>query len=177
MAIDPDAKTMWNNIGQKHASEGKWSHEPWCGPFESTEHYEERRDAYKAGYDNASDDGPSLCFLTTACVEHAGLPDDCYELTVLRRFRDSYVANLPGGRSMLSEYYVVAPGIVRGIQRSDDREDVLRRTLATIRQAVEHIEAGRAFEAFTLYATMFTTLKQRYTAPDAAHQGGGCRGV
>ena len=28
------------------------------------------------------------CFLTSACTEARGLPDDCHELTVLRSFRD-----------------------------------------------------------------------------------------
>ena len=33
----------------------------------------------------------SGCFLTTATVKYMGKPDDCYELTVLRDFRDKYM--------------------------------------------------------------------------------------
>ena len=38
--------------GQKAASEGRsrsWS-EPWAYPFESNQHYEERREAFNQGY-------------------------------------------------------------------------------------------------------------------------------
>ena len=40
------------NRGQKAASEGQsrsWS-EPWAYPFESNQHYEERREAFNQGY-------------------------------------------------------------------------------------------------------------------------------
>ena len=40
------------NRGQKAASEGRlrsWS-EPWAYPFESDQHYEERREAFNRGY-------------------------------------------------------------------------------------------------------------------------------
>jgi hypothetical protein len=40
------------NRGQKAANEGRqrsWS-EPWAYPFESDEHYEERREAFNQGY-------------------------------------------------------------------------------------------------------------------------------
>jgi hypothetical protein len=40
------------NRGQKAASEGRsrsWS-EPWAYPFESDQHYEERREAFNQGY-------------------------------------------------------------------------------------------------------------------------------
>ena len=35
------------------------------------------------------------CFLTSACTEARGLPDDCHELTVLRAFRDGYLRSQP----------------------------------------------------------------------------------
>jgi hypothetical protein len=40
------------NRGQKATNEGRprsWS-EPWAYPFESDEHYEERREAFNQGY-------------------------------------------------------------------------------------------------------------------------------
>ena len=47
--------------GQKVASEGRprsWS-EPWAYPFESDEHYEERREAFNQGY-GITDPSPCL---------------------------------------------------------------------------------------------------------------------
>lgn len=51
----------------------------------------------------------SGCFLTSACVEAKGLPDDCSELSVLRHFRDSYLAGIEEGKAEICEYYHVAP--------------------------------------------------------------------
>ena len=39
------------------------------------------------------------CFLTSACTEARGLPDDCHELTVLRSFRDGYLRSQPEGEA------------------------------------------------------------------------------
>lgn len=53
-----DENTQENNRGQDDASSGRMPHEPWARPFESTEHYQERRDSYNAGFDNATEKGP-----------------------------------------------------------------------------------------------------------------------
>lgn len=49
---------------------------------------------YKKGSKTFSSEG---CFLTSACTEAHGLPDDCYELTTLRKYRDSILAKQTGG--------------------------------------------------------------------------------
>lgn len=51
------------------------------------------------------------CFLTTAAVETIGLPDDCWELETLRRFRDEWLADQPGGNEDIARYYDGAPAI------------------------------------------------------------------
>lgn len=45
------------------------------------------------------------CYLTTACVEAKGLPDDCEELTILRDFRDHWLKKQPGGAEEIAEYH------------------------------------------------------------------------
>ena len=65
------------------------------------------------------------CFLTTACVQFGGLSDNCHELMVLRGFRDRYVSHLPGGASLMSEYYATAPTIVQAIDRAPNRSELL----------------------------------------------------
>lgn len=57
------------------------------------------------------------CFLTTACVEAKGLPDDCYELTVFRKFRDTYLKSTAEGSKDVRTYYRVAPRIVDAINQ------------------------------------------------------------
>jgi hypothetical protein len=47
-----EQKILEHGRGQKAAREGRprsWS-EPWAYPFESDEHYEERREAFNQGY-------------------------------------------------------------------------------------------------------------------------------
>lgn len=58
----------------------------------------------------------SGCFLTSACTEARGLPDDCEELTILRAFRDGYMKSLPQGQAEICEYYHIAPAIVEKIR-------------------------------------------------------------
>ncbi|MEM9842953.1 MAG: CFI-box-CTERM domain-containing protein, partial [Pseudomonadota bacterium] len=51
------------------------------------------------------------CFLTTAAVETIGLADDCWELKTLRKFRDTWLAQQPGGMQDIKRYYRHAPAI------------------------------------------------------------------
>jgi hypothetical protein len=44
------------------------------------------------------------CYLTSACVAHAGLADDCRELTVMRAFRDEYLMTSVRGVILVSRY-------------------------------------------------------------------------
>jgi hypothetical protein len=52
------------------------------------------------------------CFITSACCELLGLPDDCFELRTLRRYRDQTLINLPGGAAAIAMYYEAAPAIL-----------------------------------------------------------------
>jgi len=110
------------------------------------------------------DGSKSSCFLTSACVAHAGLNDDCQELKVLRGFRDGYIAGLPQGSAVLQEYYDVAPALVDRIEQSADRNTTLSQVFVSVTKAVTLIEGGRYQEAFVLYQVMFADLKQRYLA-------------
>ncbi len=53
----------------------------------------------------------SGCFVTTAVCDVIGLPDDCFELTQLRRFRDRWLFEQPGGSADIAHYYASAPAI------------------------------------------------------------------
>jgi hypothetical protein len=60
---------------------------------------------------------PEGCFITTACCEALGLADDCFELRMLRRYRDEVLAARPGGASDIAAYYVLAPLILARLPR------------------------------------------------------------
>src|SRR6185369_13695333 len=67
-----DEQDKENRRGAWDASEGRWRHDPWAGPFESHEHYQDRLDAYKAGYNNTANQkwqsGGGGCFPSAALV-------------------------------------------------------------------------------------------------------------
>ena len=48
-----------------------------------------------------------------------GLPDDCFELRTLRRYRDETLAAMPGGNAAIAAYYLLAPSILDRLPRQD----------------------------------------------------------
>jgi hypothetical protein len=102
------------------------------------------------------------CFLTTACVQAAGLSDDCKELRALRRFRDEYVAQLPNGASILTQYYENSPQIVLAISNSPLAEAEYDEILSVVRDAVAHIEAGNNSNALSVYSELINKLAKKY---------------
>ena len=88
------------------------------------------------------------CLLSSACVAARGLPDDCDELTTLRKFRRDHLEGTPRGNMILQEYQTISGQILRWIEGRSDRkllyDDLYRRlvrgTVELIR--VEQIEAA-----------------------------------
>lgn len=59
------------------------------------------------------------CFVTTACCGAVGLPDDCFELEQLRRFREAVMRPTDRGRRVIDEYSIVGPEILRNIPEKE----------------------------------------------------------
>lgn len=110
------------------------------------------------------DSSSGSCFLTSACVEAKGLPDDCRELTVLRGFRDSYLAGIEGGKAEICEYYHIAPAIVSNIKARPDSLKIFERIYnELVMPCVEFINEGKNEEAHKLYRSYTLLLKGEYT--------------
>ena len=60
--------------------------------------------------------GGGFCFITTAVCEADGKPDDCEELTILRKFRDEFMLIDSDRKKLVTEYYEIAPSIVSQIK-------------------------------------------------------------
>jgi hypothetical protein len=104
---------------------------------------------------------PYLCFLTTACCDAVGLPDDCWELTQARRFRDGWLAVQPGGRSVIDEYYAIAPRIVAAMNRLPDaRQRWLRLYRANVLPFVLLARLGLNRLAYHRYRRMVASLRR-----------------
>lgn len=129
---------------------------------------------YNAGYENGENNpaadndgsgspGGSGCFLTTACVDSIGLPDDCEELTMLRWLRDNFIRRQKGGAEEVAEYYRVAPQITARIDASAERRTVYRGIYdGLVLPAVQMIRANRYQDAYELYKTWFQQLRAQW---------------
>ena len=113
------------------------------------------------GYTPQVDKGP--CFITTAVCENFGKPDDCHELTTFRNFRDTWLATQPDGKSLIAEYYAVAPKIVDKINRLPNAAQVYKNLLREyLAPCLAFIESGDNLSCKRLYVEMVTSLKKKF---------------
>lgn len=99
--------------------------------------------------DSSSDS--SGCFLTSACCDYKGLPDDCEELQILRNFRDSQLQNTIVGRELIQMYYRVAPEIVDKINARDNRSEIYQQIYERVQNIVLLIKKSLFEEAIASY--------------------------
>lgn len=104
-----------------------------------------------------------LCYITTAVCEILGRPDDCYELNLLRGYRDGYLTDQPGGAELVKEYYDIAPTIVKRINRQTDSKEVYEQVWEDyLKPCVRLIEEGQNEECREVYVDMVHSLKKKY---------------
>ena len=114
---------------------------------DSCRHYDEDDRRLSSG-------GGSTCFLTTACCQYKNLPDDCYELTTLRMFRDTYLINTPDGKALIEEYYKIAPSLVNKIMENEEKETILEGIYAEVCKIISLIETQMYDQAIIAYKEM-----------------------
>ncbi len=104
-----------------------------------------------------------FCYITTAVCECLHKPDDCYELTLLRSFRDEYLLQLQNGEEMVHEYYDVAPSIVKHIDKRADASEIYAEIYGQyLKPCIHMIEQGEHAQCAALYEQMVFDLKERY---------------
>ena len=100
------------------------------------------------------------CYLTTACMHKykGNFDDNCYELTVLRWFRDNHIT--------LAEkyhYYKVAPKIVAGINASNHKMKYYQFIYEqVVKASVEAIERGELSFAYNRYKRTVQMLENKF---------------
>lgn len=106
-----------------------------------------------------------FCYITTAVCESQGKADDCYELNLLRNYRDQYLLSTPEGKILVKEYYNIAPTIVSRIARSAEPEQVYQEIWQNyLVPCIGLIEAGKPEACREQYMAMVYELKGRYMA-------------
>lgn len=103
------------------------------------------------------------CYITTAVCQNSGKSDDCYELTLLREYRDGYLRSSEHGEELIQEYYDVAPTIVKRIEKGQDKDavydDIYKQYL---QPCISMIENKRLAECKELYCRMVRDLQEIY---------------
>lgn len=103
------------------------------------------------------------CYITTAVCESLGRPDDCYELNLLREYRDGYLNSLPEGDDLIRQYYDVAPTIVKRINREADPGKVYAGIWRDyLKPCIECIENHEEEACRKRYQEMVDVLAQKY---------------
>lgn len=159
-----DAKGAWQVDHSKAKANGGTHHMnnlyPACIPCNQEKGTLHKTTIRKRkGYETESSGG---CFITTACITSKGLPDDCYELQLLRNFRDTYVTSRKEGSNLINEYYKTAPLIIQQINSQENANDIYSEIFNNIKKAVSFIERKMYSAAFELYCKIVRDLKKDY---------------
>ena len=103
------------------------------------------------------------CFITTAVCAADGKPDDCYELTAFRNFRDGWLIAQSDGRALIDEYYAIAPKIVEQIDRSSESAEIYKAVRENyLSKCLALIERGDYERCRKQYVAMVNELRDRF---------------
>ena len=100
------------------------------------------------------------CFLTTACMKYyqENFNDNCYELTILRWFRDNFVS-----KDDIEHYYEVAPMIVEAINKDKKIEIIYDYIYENvIEYCIEQIMQGKYEIAYNRYKNSILALEKQF---------------
>lgn len=106
------------------------------------------------------------CYITTATCEALGKPDDCYELTMLRAFRDQVLLETEAGSAGVESYYAHAPAIVAAINQRPDAAEIYQEIYESgIMPSIEALEAKDYKKAESIFAERVKALHEVYIGP------------
>ena len=112
---------------------------------------------------NDTNSGSGSCYLTSACMKYfqENFDDNCYELTVLRWFRDNFVS-----KEDIEHYYEVAPIIVESIN-NEEKSDIIYNYIYDniVDYCVVQIEQGNYDKAYSRYKSSVLTLEEQFAKP------------
>jgi len=142
-----NSSTNWQNDGWTNGS--TWVDSGWSNGGDWT----------NDGWNNSG----GGCYITTACVEYAGLADDCYELEVLRHYRDILVNEDEEFRKSVLVYYRKAPVIVQKIMEDNNKNSILDFLYnELVKKTINLLESGNVEAAKKHYLSIFYKLEEKY---------------
>jgi hypothetical protein len=103
------------------------------------------------------------CYLTTACMRHfqEDFDDNCYELTVLRWFRNNFVS-----QDDIDHYYKTAPIIVEAINQEENNNIIYDYIYDNVVDyCVMQIENGNYEDAYNRYKDSIICFERQFAKP------------
>lgn len=103
------------------------------------------------------------CYLTTACMRHfqENFDDNCYELTVLRWFRNNFVS-----QDDIDHYYKTAPIIVEVINQEENNNIIYDYIYDNVVDyCVMQIENGNYEDAYNRYKDSIICFERQFAKP------------
>lgn len=110
-----------------------------------------------------ADTGGGGCYLTTACMveKNPNFDDNCYELTILRNFRDDYMTKYH--QEDILYYYKVAPRILESIDKLSSRKKIIQNMYnELIIKVISYIERSEFEKAYSYYKEYTSNLEEKY---------------
>jgi len=156
-----------NNLIENVAKINMYSHELEVILLDGTKKKHKLLKGFRVNGIDPEDYGYNLstggCYLTTACTKARGLEDDCYELSVLRDYRDNYLIESQNGVNDVHRYYELAPKILKKIE-SHENSDIIYEGLYNdlIIPCINLIEDNKHYEAHQLYKEITLGLEDKY---------------
>lgn len=106
-----------------------------------------------------SSSGGGGCYITTAVCEYNNKPDNCYELTQFRKFRDEWLILQNDGKSLIDEYYTTAPTLVNLINQQSNKDDIYENlNNKYLKSCLNYIEQGEYENCRVTYSNMMYQL-------------------
>ena len=101
------------------------------------------------------------CYISTACITAFGKTDDCNELNLLRKFRDTYVKIYHPND--VEKYYAQAPKIVNFINNQRNKIEIYSELwYDKILPCINLIETNQFETAYNLYKSTALDLQNKY---------------
>lgn len=133
----------------------------WTSAKDSLERLKSKAEEQKKAIENKQTQNSEGCYITTAVCEFQGKEDDCYELTMFRKFRDEWLVNEMDGKELIKEYYHTAPLIVETINTRTDRNAIYSTIWSRwLEPCLKDIEKKRYGECKQTYTEMVRHLEK-----------------
>lgn len=104
-----------------------------------------------------------LCYVTTATCLALNLGSDCEELNLLKAYRDKVLMQNEAGRNIVSQYYNIAPTIVKRIDALQNAKeiyvDLYRKYIGKCVQCIKNKEYD---SCLSIYSEMVEKLTDRF---------------